>query len=314
MTQDKPSNVAASVRQRLLKIIRETGDDANLVWTRYATERLLYRLSVSEYARDFILKGAMLFMAWTGQSYRPTVDMDFLSHGVASGERLTGVFRNVCAVEVQPDGLEFDANSVKASQIREEQEYQGQRITLMAFLGKARISIRVDVGFGDVVTPKARLIIYPTLLDLPAPRIRACPRETVVAEKLQAIIVLGIVNSRMKDFYDLYVLARDFAFDGATLTRAIKATFKRRRTEIPQKTPLALTDEFGYDDTKSVQWKAFVRKGGFQRDVPELPDVLLHLREFLLQPLKAASGQAHIPKNWNAGGPWVSADSGIGNI
>jgi predicted nucleotidyltransferase component of viral defense system len=314
MTQDKPSNVAASVRQRLLKIIRETGDDANLVWTRYATERLLYRLSVSEYAGDFILKGAMLFMAWTGQSYRPTVDMDFLSHGEASGERLTGVFRNVCAVEVEPDGLEFDANSVKAAQIREEQEYQGQRVTLMAFLGKARISIQVDVGFGDVVTPKPRLIIYPTLLDFPAPRIRAYPRETVVAEKLQAIIVLGIVNSRMKDFYDLYVLARDFAFDGATLTRAIKATFKRRRTEIPHKTPLALTDEFGYDDTKSVQWKAFVRKGGFQRDVPELPDVLLHLREFLLPPLKAASGQARSPKSWSAGGPWVSAESGIGNI
>jgi len=262
MTQDKVSNIAASVRMRLLNIIRETGDDANLVWTRYATERLFYRLSVSEYAGDFILKGAMLFMAWTGQAYRPTVDMDFLSHGVASNERLTGVFRNVCAVEVEPDGLEFDGNSVKASPIREEQEYQGQRVTLTAFLGKARISIRVDVGFGDVVTPKARMLVYPTLLDFPAPRIRAYPRETVVAEKLQAMVVLGIANSRMKDFYDLYVLARDFAFDGATVTRAIKATFKRRKTEIPHATPLSLTEEFGCDGTKSIQGKASgVRKG-----------------------------------------------------
>jgi predicted nucleotidyltransferase component of viral defense system len=309
MNQSKRSNVAASVRQRLLNIIRETGDDANLVWTRYATERLLYRLSLSEYAGDFILKGAMLFMAWTGQLHRPTVDMDLLSHGIASSERLVGVFRNVCAVEVEPDGLEFDANSVKAAPIREEQEYQGQRVTLTAFLGKARISIQVDVGFGDVVTPRARVINFPTLLDFPAPRIRACPRETVVAEKLQAMVVLGIANSRMKDFYDLYVLARDFSFDGATLTRAIKATFKRRKTRIPHETPLALTDEFGYDDTKSIQWNAFVRKGGFRKGVPKLPDVLWHLREFLLPPLEAASGQAHVPKNWNAGGPWASAKS-----
>lgn len=314
MIQDKPSNVAASVRQRLLNIIRETGDDANLVWTRYATERLLYRLSISEYVGNFILKGAMLFTAWTGQPHRPTVDMDFLGHGVVSSERLADVFRNVCAIEVEPDGLEFDANSVEAAPIREEQVYQGQRVTLTAFLGKARILIQVDVGFGDVVTPRARIIIYPTLLDFSAPRIRAYPRETVVAEKLQAMVVLGIANSRMKDFYDLNVLARDFAFDGATLTRAIKATFKRRKTEIPHETPLALTEEFGRDDTKFVQWKAFVRKGGFEQAVAELPDVLLHLREFLLPPLKASSGQVDVPKDWSAGGPWVYAKSEIEDL
>jgi hypothetical protein len=178
MSQDKPSNVAASVRQRLLSIIRETGDDANLVWRRYATERLLYRLSLSEYAGDFILKGAMLFMAWTGQSYRPTVDMDLLSYGVASSERLVGIFRDVCVLEVEPDGLKFDAKSVKATAIREEQEYQGQRVTLTASLGKARISMQVDVGFGDVVTPRARLIRFPTLLDFPAPRIRMPARDS----------------------------------------------------------------------------------------------------------------------------------------
>ncbi len=155
---------------------------------------------------------------------------------------------------------------------------------------------------------------FPTLLDFPAPRIRAYPRETVVAEKLQAIIVLGIANSRMKDFYDLYVLARDFAFDGATLTAAIKATFKRRKTEIPHETPLALKEEFGRDDQKSVQWKAFVRKAGFQKDVPELQKVLLDLRKFLLLPLKAASEQDLIPKSWSAGGPSVSAKSEIENI
>jgi predicted nucleotidyltransferase component of viral defense system len=235
--------------------------------------------------------------------------MDLLSHGVASSERLVRVFRDLCVLEVEPDGLKFDAKSVKATAIREEQECQGQRVTLTASLGKARISVQVDVGFGDVVTPRARLIRFPTLLDFPAPRIRAYPRETVVAEKLQAMVVLGIANSRMKDFYDLYVLARDFAFDGATLTAAIKATFKRRKTEIPHETPLALTEEFGRDNQKSVQWKAFVRKAGFQQDVPELLKVLLHLREFLLLPLKAASEQDQVSKSWSAGGPWVYAKS-----
>ena len=166
MTRGKPLNVAASVRQRLLNIIRDTGDDPNLVWTRYATERLLYRLSVSEYAGDFILKGAMLFTVWTGETYRPTVDMDFLGHGDDSSERLAEVFRKVCGVNVEPDGLVFDADTVAAGPIREEQGYQGQRVTLTAFLGKARIPVQVDVGFGDVVTPKARKISYPTLLDL----------------------------------------------------------------------------------------------------------------------------------------------------
>ena len=309
MTHKKPSNVAASVRQRLLNIIRETGDEANLLWTRYATERLLYRLSVSKYCEDFVLKGAMLFIVWKGQLYRPTGDIDFLGRGENSSERLKRVFREICAVRVEPDGLEFDPASVQVEPIREEQEYQGQRITMTSFLGKARIPIQVDVGFGDVVIPQAKKICFPTLLDFPAPHIRACPRETVVAEKLQAIVMLGIANSRMKDFYDLYTIAKDFDFDGSTLIKAIKATFKRRKTEIPNKIPLALTEEFGLDEMKSVQWKAFVRKIGLEQCMPELLDVLKHLQEFLLLPMEAASGTVSIPKYWNAGGPWIPAET-----
>lgn len=304
MIKDKPSNVAASVRQRLLNIIRDTGDDPNLVWTRYATERLLYRLSVSQYAGDFILKGAMLFMVWTGETYRSTMDMDFLGHGDDSSQRLAEVFRKVCGVDVEPDGLVFDADTVATAPIRDEQEYQGQRVTLTAFLGKARIPVQVDVGFGDVVTPKAKKISYPTLLDFPAPSIRACPRETVIAEKFQAMVMLGIANSRMKDFYDLYVLARDFTFGGNTLVRAIKATFKRRKTEIPIEPPLALTDEFGRDEVKSVQWAAFVRKNGLEESAPEFLELLSRLREFLLPPMRAASKRAPIPTSWAKGGPW----------
>jgi len=304
MTKDKPSNVAASVRRRLLNIIRETGDDPNYVWTRYATERFLYRLSVSSYAGNFILKGAMLFMVWTRQLYRPTMDMDFLGYGDNSSERLTEVFRSLCGIDVEPDGLIFDINTVNAMPIREEQEYQGQRVTLTALLGKARIPIQVDVGFGDVVTPKAMKISYPTLLDFPAPSIRACPRETVVAEKFQAMVMLGIANSRMKDFYDLYVLARDFAFDGNILIRAIKATFKRRKTNIPSEPPLVLTDEFSSDEVKSVQWRAFVRKSGLEEGVPEFRKLLLRLRDFLLIPMQAAAGHGTTSKTWAKGGPW----------
>jgi hypothetical protein len=180
---------------------------------------------------------------------------------------------------------------------------------LTAFLGKARIPIQVDVGFGDVITLKAGIITYPTILDLPAPRIRTCTRETVVAEKLQAMVVLGIANSRMKDFYDLYLLAREFDFDGAILTRAIQATFRRRSTDIAHGTPLALTEEFGRDSAKSAQWKGFVRKSGLEQGVPEFPDGLSHLRKLLLPVLHAASGTAPIPKSWSAGGSWMSTKS-----
>ncbi|KPK48313.1 MAG: hypothetical protein AMK72_07310 [Planctomycetes bacterium SM23_25] len=304
MSKRKVVNVAASVRGRLLRIIRETGEDPNLMWSRYATERLLYRLSVSEHANDFVLKGALLFMVRTGRSYRPTVDVDLLGYGEGSADRLLQVFQELCCLDAEPDGLVFDPDAVSVAPIREDQAYQGQRVTLTASLGKAQIHVQVDIGFGDVVTPEAEEVAYPTLLDFPGPRIRAYPFETVIAEKLQAMVVLGIANSRMKDFYDLYVLARDFAFEGPSLTRAITATFDRRRTDIPAKTPMALTDEFARDETKAIQWTAFVQKSGLEADAPDLPGAVLLLHEFLLTPLEAAAGQRSSPGRWAAGGPW----------
>ncbi|MFC1736756.1 nucleotidyl transferase AbiEii/AbiGii toxin family protein [Candidatus Hydrogenedentota bacterium] len=304
MTKRKVSNVAASVRQRLLNIIRETGGDSNLIWSRYAVERLLYRLSVSEHDSDFVLKGAMLFLAWTGQLHRPTVDLDLLGRGEDSAERLAQVFRDVCNVEVEPDGLVFDPDTVKVGLIREDQPYQGRRVALTALLGKSRIPVQVDVGFGDAVWPRARKLLCPTLLDLPAPRVRAYPYETVVAEKFHALVILGIANSRMKDFYDLYVLAHDFTFGGATLARAIKATFGRRNTDIPISDPLALTEEFGHDAVKTVQWNGFVRKAGLEGEAPELMEVISRLREFLLPVIKKVSAPESDAGKWEAGGPW----------
>lgn len=311
MSQAKGPNLAASVHRRLLNISRETGADPNLIWSRFAMERLLYRLASSNHASGFVLKGAMLFMAWTGKTYRPTYDLDLLGFGEDSGTRLVSVFQDLCRTSVEPDGLVFDADSVQAEPIREDQEYHGQRVMLNAFLGKMRIRLQVDVGFGDVVTPRTEQIAFPTLLDLPAPVVRACSRETVVAEKLHAMTVLGIANSRMKDFYDLRVLARDFEFDGKTLVTALKATFKRRKTDIPEGLPLALTDEFGRDKVKAVQWAAFIRKSGLEQAAPSLVEVLARLREFLQRPLQTSLGEALCPGHWPPSGPWSPGGPGV---
>lgn len=195
-------NIAASIRQKLLNFTTKTGDDPNLIWSRYAVERLLYRLSVSEFLGEFVLKGAALFIIWSKEIYRPTMDLDLLGYGEPSSARMENVFRRLCKIDVVNDGLEFDEKSVRVVEIREEAEYHGRRIKLVACLGNARIPIQVDIGFGDAITPKAELVSYPSLLDLPAPRIWAYPRPTVIAEKLYAMVALGIANSRMKDFYE----------------------------------------------------------------------------------------------------------------
>jgi len=308
MNREKRANLAASVRQRLLNISRETGTDANFVWSRFVIERLLYRLASSDHGKKFVLKGALLFMVWTGQPYRPTYDLDLLGYGDSSSKRIADIFKDICEMKVEQDGLIFDAKSVQVEPIREGQEYQGQRITLNAFLGKARVTIRVDIGFGDVVTPAAKMISYPILLDFPAPRIRAYTCESFVAEKLHALVVLGVTNSRMKDFYDLYVVGRDFSFQGNTLAEAIRATFERRKTSPPTSIPLSLTDEFAMDGVKQTQWNAFCRKGGLKETVPSLADVIGHLRNFLLPPLSfltsASTKEAFGKIKWSAGGPW----------
>jgi len=260
VSRARPANLAASVRQRLLNLSVTRREDPNLTLTRYALERLLYRLAQSEYVGQFILKGAMLFALWTKSEHRPTRDLDLLGFGEASGESLTAVFHELCGVEVEPDGLEFDPDSIRVTEIREGQSYQGQRVKLNARLGNANIPVQVDIGFGDVVTPAAQPIDYPTLLDLPAPRIRAYPPETVVAEKLQALVDLGMQNSRMKDFYDLWSIARQFSFEGQTLVAAVRAAFERRATTLPKTVPTGLSEEFSTDEQKNTQWRAFLER------------------------------------------------------
>ena len=306
MTNDRPVNLPASIRQRLLNLSIKRNEDPNLTLTRYALERLLYRLAHSEYAGQFILKGAMLFAVWMESAHRPTRDLDLLGFGDASNERLMGIFQRLCGVEVEPDGLAFDAQSMRITEIREGQGYPGQRVKLIGMLGTARIPVQIDVGFGDAVTPQAIEIDYPTLLELPAPRIRAYPPETVVAEKLQAMVALGMQNSRMRDFYDLWIIARQFSFDGASLAAAVQATFNRRQTDIPKTVPTALSDEFSTDEHKIRQWNAFLARSQLEESPIELSRVIDELRIFLMPVVNSVVIAEDFNRSWEKGGPWAA--------
>ena len=223
------ANRAASIRARLKQHTDASKQDFNLTLTRYGLERLLYRLSVSEHAPNFLLKGALLFQLWYGQPHRPTRDADLLGFGPDDVPTLVGVFRSICGIVVD-DGITFDPLSVTGTEIRKDAGYGGVRIELRATLDGARLALQIDIGFGGAVTPAAQPITYPTLLaDVPAPTLRTYPKATVVAEKLHAVTILGMTNSRMKDFFDLWVLLHDATIDDAELRRAIEATFTRRR-------------------------------------------------------------------------------------
>lgn len=304
MSKEKPKNVAASVRAKLADIARKKGDEFQLVLSRYAVERFLYRLTVSGHGENFVLKGAMLFQLWADEPHRATRDVDLLGSGDNSVEHLADVARAACSVSVPDDGLAFDPETVAAGRIKEDQEYEGVRITCAVRLGQARIALQVDVGFGDAITPGPVRVEYPTILEFPAPVLKAYPRETVVAEKFQAMTALGIANSRMKDFFDLWVLARDFPFDGAVLAQAVAATFARRRTPVPKESPLALTEEFGTDPTKVRQWEAFVRKGKLKADAVSLADVCRVLNGFLMPVSLGVARGSGFAASWPSGGPW----------
>jgi predicted nucleotidyltransferase component of viral defense system len=306
MTDIRGRNTAASVRDRLLELARRRGEDFQLILTRYGLERLLYRLSQSEYCDRFILKGAMLFTLWSDQAHRPTRDVDFLGFGDSSEATLQETFRDLCNAPVEDDGLVFLADSVRVELIRDATEYGGIRVTLVGDLAGAKIPIQADIGFGDAVTPEPEQIEYPTLLDYPAPCLKTYPRETVVAEKYQALVNLGVANSRMKDFYDLWIMVNQFNFDGVTLSEAIRNTFARRQTPLPTQTPSGLDSEFYSDTQKNLQWNAFLRKGMlFSNSTPPSLEEICHLLEtFLMPPTQTLENNQTFIERWQPGGPW----------
>jgi hypothetical protein len=272
MTRD----CAASVRARLLNVAKATGADFNLVLVRFALERLLFRLSTSAHVDRFVLKGALLFTLWYDLPHRATRDADLLGFGPSDTGSMAGVFRDIASVAAD-DGIVFDPASVRVGDIRKDAGYGGVRVTLNAKLANARCVAQVDIGFGDAVTPGPTDAVYPVLLDdLPAPRLRTYPVYTVVAEKLHAIVVLGMVNSRLKDYLDLVVMMERAALDEPTLALAVAATFQRRRTGVPNAPPVGLSDEFALDPTRIALWQSLLKKN----DIVHRPlvDVITVLR------------------------------------
>ncbi len=251
-------DIGASVRTRLLAVSKKKGQSFELVLTHYAIERLLYRLAQSRHADRFVLKGAMLLMTWFDEPVRGTRDLDFLGYGDPAPDAVLDVFKEILGQE-QRDGVIFDSDAARISRIRQEDAYGGLRIRATADIGGARVAVKTDVGFGDAVEPPAEWLDYPVLLDMPAPRLRGYARETVVAEKFHAMVDLGTANSRMKNYYDLWIIGEAFELDRSRLARAISATFARRGTTIPDEVPDGLSPEFANDPVKRHQWESFKR-------------------------------------------------------
>ena len=296
-------DVAASVRQRLQNVAKKTNRPFQEVLEYFAMERFLYRLASSKHASRFVLKGALMFRVWNAPASRPTRDIDLLGQMDSKVTAVVPVFKDMCNQPVEPDGLIFHADSVAGQAIKEDADYAGVRVTFHATLQNSRIAMQIDVGFGDVQTPAAVATDYPTILDLPAPRLNGYSRETVVAEKFEAMVKLGLVNSRMKDFYDLWLLSQQYDFDGSLLANAITRTFAHRKTQILAP-PTALTPVFSGDAQKQTQWRAFLRKTRLTDAPSALPDVIAVISSFLL-PLAQAIGNGHeFNQTWKALGPW----------
>ena len=301
-------NIAHSIFQRLLNRAKANKEDFNLLLSRYGMERFLYRLSVSSYGDRFILKGASLFLVWKGQSYRVTRDADFLGFGNSDMEQLADVFCDICGVEFQDDGMIFLPDTLKIVAIREEQEYDGVRISLAGLLNQARIPIQIDIGFGDAITPAPEHIEYPVLFDHPQPLLKAYPRYTLVAEKLEAIVKLGLANSRMKDFYDIWLISKLFSFEGNVLRNALENTFERRRTVFPVATPFAFTSAFYEDHQKLVQWHGFIKKSKPDIPVGDLSAVTAEISEFIMPVINSQQSNAPFEGVWLPDQGWMGSD------
>lgn len=299
MSKKDSRDLSQSIRNKLLYRSKQKQVDFNNEVTRYALDRFLYRLGQSEYKNKFILKGATLFKVWNGELHRPTKDLDLLGFGESDISEIEKQIKAVCKIQCE-DGIDLYPQSVRGEIIKEDQEYEGIRIYIKYALAKNTGNIQIDIGFGDEITPEPLEIEIPTDLDLdlPVPYLRIYPRETIVAEKFQAMVSLGISNSRMKDFYDILFLSRNFEFNGQLLKQAIEKTFKRRKTSISDQIPLALTDEFIQDTNKQKAWQAFLNKINIKDGEEDFGKVIEELQHFLIPPYFAISSQEVFEKLW----------------
>jgi hypothetical protein len=297
-------NIAASVRQRLLNHARAEGRPFNEVLQYFALERFLYRLGRSPHRHQFVLKGALMFTVWRSPFPRPTRDIDLLGRLDNTVEHVVAAIQAICQEPVLEDGLHFAAESVLGERIIEAANYEGVRVRFTAYLGTARIPMQIDVGFGDPLVPGPSLVRLPTILDFPPPELQGYSRESAIAEKLQVMVYLGEVNSRMKDFYDIWLLATHFDFDGSILARAIRETFRWRQTTLPL-TPVAFSDAFAQDREKQAQWVAFIRRHRLEETPVTLYEAIQVIAAFLQPVIQALSEGQHFDRRWSPGSPWV---------
>jgi predicted nucleotidyltransferase component of viral defense system len=296
--------MAASVLGRLLTRSKNTGDDYQTILTAYVCERFLFRLSASPVRDRFVLKGAMLLRVWSDHPYRMTRDLDLLCRGEGAAEAIRRDFETICEVLVEADGLEFDTTSIQLQAIRAEDEYVGTRIAMRVYCGKARIALQVDIGVGDSVYPAPKLQHYTTLLGMRRPEVFVYAPESAIAEKLEAMLVLGDRNSRIKDFFDLRYFAQTFTFDRKVLAEAVRSTFARRNTPIPPEDPIGLTDSYWDNPMRPSQVRAFARRSGLEAGMENGKEILAVIRPFLVPVLDDLRRGVANDGTWLAGGPW----------
>jgi predicted nucleotidyltransferase component of viral defense system len=299
-------DLGASVRQRLLNQSRAHGRPYQELLQYFAMERFLYRLAKSPFSDRFVLKGALLLTAWRAPLSRPTMDIDLAGRTSNESDHIAALVGAMCETAAEPDGIEFNRASIEVTRIKEGAEYEGVRVRFHALLARARIPMQLDIGFGDVIVPGPTEVEYPTLLEFPAPVLRAYTKETVIAEKLEALTALGLLNSRLKDYYDLAALSRMYGFEGERLMEAITATFQHRGTRIEVE-PVGLTNAFCADPARGIQWRAFVRRSRFPDDQDDLQKLVAEVRGFVFPVLANAAAQEPFQAHWHAGGPWSPA-------
>jgi hypothetical protein len=297
-------NIAASVKRRLQNKAKESNRPFSELLQYYGMERFLYRFSRSEYAKSFILKGALMFTVWDVPERRATVDIDFLARVDNQIEKIEQAMREVCNVEVPADGLVFDAKSVKGQRIKEDADYEGVRVKFLGFLEKSKLPMQTDVGFGDAIVPKPSRIDYPTILNFPPPHLQGYTFESVVAEKFETMVKLGLLNSRMKDFYDIWLMSRQINFDGRRLAKAIKATFECRKTPLPAEAPLFAKEIYDEKSDRAAMWRAFLRKKQIETAPDSLTEIAQTIESFLLELVQSIATDAETIIKWQAPGPW----------
>lgn len=298
-------NMQASVRAQLLNKAKQSNRPFAEILQYFAMERFLFRFSQSPYARQFILKGALMFTALKMPQRRTTLDIDFLARFDNQIESIEKVIKDICNMIVASDGIVFDPQTVRGRRIKEDADYEGVRVKFTGFLERARIPMQIDIAFGDVIYPRSKSFLYPVILDLPKPRLQGYPLESVISEKFEAMVKLGLLNSRMKDFYDIWIITRQFDFNGMRLAGALKKTFNNRKTDLPHHHPLFADDIYDSKSDRQILWNAFLKKGGIKQAPEKLSDTANAIERFLIKPLDAIHKGIEFNKEWKAGRSWM---------